>query len=493
MMRDLPGKYLQYLIAAALAYAAFLVLYASYWIINNPAQMDYIEGPVMDAVLRAANNQPIYTEPSLVYTNLMYTPLYYHVTALLGKLIGLNLMTGRLVSLCSTLLSLVIIFLWLRKESCPRLYAIIGAVTYLAFFEAVNRWFLSARVDALFILLLITGFYAYFCHHTRTGALIGGALLALAFFTKQQALIIALPLLCVGMLYDRRHALYASFSFLGLITIGCAYLEWQSAGWFSFAVFEIPATMPKNWGKFWICLRDNILCSVPILLFFSAILFEKMRHTNMRRQLEYASILVGAIIAAIWSRMHPGGAENSLMPLYAVISVTGVLGLRIALQQNVLPNKASYLLLAIQLCLLVSYPPVDKKLLENQGKIAQMQLDYIRNIPGEVFIPDVQFNQTMAGKTSYSFRMNVFDLIRSTSPKSKMLLKKIRLELADSIRNKRFSAIIVRKNIRLFRLQNYYKLKEKIIEYDQASKLFPAQVDTMVSPNYVYIPITDEP
>ena len=67
--------------------------------VTYPFELEWQEGGMLDHVLRVLAGQPLYVEPSLEFIAFPYTPLYFHVSALACKVLGVGLPALRVVSI----------------------------------------------------------------------------------------------------------------------------------------------------------------------------------------------------------------------------------------------------------------------------------------------------------------------------------------------------------------------------------------------------------
>src|SRR6185295_15046492 len=81
-----------------------------------PLELDYIEGVMMDHVVRLAQGRPIYVEPSLQFVTLAYMPGFATVTSFLARVFGPAFWEPRLVSFAAMTLNAVLVsrILWLE-------------------------------------------------------------------------------------------------------------------------------------------------------------------------------------------------------------------------------------------------------------------------------------------------------------------------------------------------------------------------------------------
>jgi 4-amino-4-deoxy-L-arabinose transferase-like glycosyltransferase len=127
------------------------------------------------------------------FTPFLYPPLYFYLSALAAKFTGFSFFPLRLVSFAASCVSGAAIFAIVRREAQDEFPAFIAASLFFGMFHVTGAWLDLARVDSLFLAFLLLAFY--FARATRpSSAAFAGIFAALAFLTKQTALIACLPL-----------------------------------------------------------------------------------------------------------------------------------------------------------------------------------------------------------------------------------------------------------------------------------------------------------
>lgn len=189
------STFLRYaLLASGAAYiAVFLVL--AFFRIQYPFELEWMEGGSLDHVRRVLAGEKVYVSPSLEFVTFLYTPLYYYVSAAVAKATGVGFLPLRLVSFASTLGSFLIIFLMVRRETGSAFSGALASCLFAATFQISGAWFDLARVDSLFLFLLLAGLYLFRLSASPKSYVLAGALISLAYFTKQTAIIICLPVM----------------------------------------------------------------------------------------------------------------------------------------------------------------------------------------------------------------------------------------------------------------------------------------------------------
>jgi hypothetical protein len=141
----------------------------------------------------ASRNGTLYPSvDSLISNN--YPPISFHLVALVGRLLGDNVIAGRLVSLASLGVIVLAAFLWLRTTGSARRIALAGAafvltafVSYGGNYIAMNDPQMLAHAFMLSALVILWRF-----DFSRRAVIAGAVLVLLGGFTKH--LLIPLPL-----------------------------------------------------------------------------------------------------------------------------------------------------------------------------------------------------------------------------------------------------------------------------------------------------------
>ncbi len=186
-------KYLRYLIVIASFLFIAMFGYITISRIAYPYELEWMESGSLVQAARVLAGEPLYTEPSIQYVPFIYTSLYLYLSALFIKLFGFGFFALRAVSLLATTGSVYLIYQMVKSKTGNILPAVLSAGLFAAAFPYSGGWFDIARVDSLFLfLLLLAGWLIY---QNRDGTLfLAGVSLALAYFTKQTALVVILIL-----------------------------------------------------------------------------------------------------------------------------------------------------------------------------------------------------------------------------------------------------------------------------------------------------------
>lgn len=399
--------------------------------LHYPFHLEWMEGQTIDVIQRVADGKSLYVEPSLEYVPFIYTPFYYYAAAFVAWFTGVDFFPARLLSFVSALGCGALIWAWIRKEGGHWTHAAIAAGIFFATYPLSGRWFDIARVDSLFLFLTLLGLFLYF-HYSRF-AILTGLVMALAFFTKQAALLVVLPVLIAGIFIDLKQALITSVTLASALLFGIAILDWGSEGWFHFYAFEIPVGHPpakEIWPQFWGREMLGALGGLCVLALLALWLYRY----GPKRGVLYLMLALGFVGGSFIMRLHSYSYLNVLMPAHVALALLAGLALRL--------DKPWVLLVALAQMATLVYDPTKFLPSPNAIDIGNRFLKDIAQIEGDIFMPEFQFVQTRAGKKSYAFGMAAFDLFRADLKDKNDIKDKLQGELKRAILERRFAAIM---------------------------------------------------
>ena len=450
---------------AALILASLFILsfvYVAFLSMGYPFHIEWMEGHMLDAVQRVRDGKGIYVEPSLEFIPYLYTPYYYYAVAFVSLFTGVDFFAARLLSTLSALGVGGILYFWVKREGGSWLHGIIAAGLFFATYKLSGRWLDLSRIDSLFLLLTLGGLYAFFHWQGRRGELAAAGLLAAAFFTKQSALIAVAPVMAVFLFLEPRRTLFTGSVMAALIVAGVALLHFNSNGWSSFYMFELPSYHRFD-GRyiysFWTkgLPRPQV---VVILLSLLALLY--MWSRDRRKALRYAGLLTGLILCSYIMRINSWSYINVYIPAHAVLALFTGLSLPFLAQSKQKILQLCWPLLISAHFLSLTYNP--NQLIPSDEARAEGEkfLKDLAQVQGDVFIPDLQFVQTRIGKKSYAFGMAAFDIFNTDLGDKNYLRGQLRGELSSAIRDGKFDAIMPGKVTRLPERKRQYIYKETL-------------------------------
>lgn len=381
-----------------------------------PYELEWIEGAKIDQMRWILAGKPLYGPPDIHFIPFAYTPLFFYLSAWLMRWMGVGFAAPRLISILSTSGSLLFIYLIVHQDDNQPIAGIIAAGTYAACFALTGAWMDLAKVDSLFMLLILAAFYTSRAKRGVIMEVTSGVLFALAYFTKQLALPVILIYAPISIAISRGKTwlIWLTTFALGIGTF--SIMDYSSQGWFSFYTIKALTghALVSGWLVFWKLLLSKMWPAMLLILVYLFYSQEKAlpwqwkwsEHTWYCLGFSLALILTSwSIFFKIWTY------NNDLLPACAGIAVLTGLGAREAFTRIraklVFPKPvrpffetAIISLIFIQfVCLL--YNPIE--LIPNSKTYQKTDkfISRMANLPGEVFSYSHGFVNYLAGKTTY--------------------------------------------------------------------------------------------
>jgi hypothetical protein len=402
--------------------------------LDYPYPLESMEGGSVDVVDRVVRGLPIYSAPSPEYVPYIYTPLYYWVVALVARVVGVDFFAARLVSFAA--IAMVGVFVWLlvRRESDHSLFALAAVGLFFGTFTASDRWFHVARVDSLFLMWLIAALYVLRRGSGVTSAVLAGALLWLAFATKQTALVCAAIALPVMALDSWRRPAIAAAAMALLVAASTAIMAVRTDGWFTFYVFRLTRDQGIDWPMLYRFWSHDIIKVMPLALVG---LGAAIVGRGWRSRIWLLGACAGLIATSWLARANVGGAGNALMPAYAALAVAMPLGLARwwTTDRGRLIAAAA---LAFQLAMLLHRPDAAIPTAADRAA-GDHFVSFLRGIDGDVVVFSQRFVPARAGKKSYGLDASAIDLLTSTR---KDVSEKFRRDVVAELKSGRVAGVI---------------------------------------------------
>ncbi|HWW43621.1 MAG TPA: hypothetical protein VN180_00990 [Acidimicrobiia bacterium] len=311
-------------LVAALAFIAcyLAVAFARF---NYPYPLEWLEGGELLAVQRVLHGQALYGAPSIRYTPFLYTPLYYYVSAGAAWLFGLHLSTLRLVSIASSFVAFGAVGTLVWLETKNRWAAVCAVGMLAATFRLGGAWLDLARVDTLFLALLLVGLVLVRQTRTWRIAVLAGLVLAASFFAKQSALLPAIAVLPFLWRRDRRLAVVYGATFGGTLAAVTLGVDRATGGWFSQYTLRLAgqhALITGEYVGFW---THDLLRPLVLALVVGGVGLWTYRRGEPGWF--WIPVTGGLVLASYSARLHSGGYNNVLLPAYAAVAIVVGLGL----------------------------------------------------------------------------------------------------------------------------------------------------------------------
>jgi len=441
------------LLVVALGFVAVYVLIALRRI-GYPYELNWVEGAMVDGARRVIDGQSLYTEPSLGFTADIYPPLYYVVSGAASYVLGTGFLAPRLVSFLASLGVFFLVYLLVSRETGNRRAGVLGACLFAATFQIGGAWFDLARVDSLYLLLLLGAVVLARFSTSSRGVVAAAACLVLAYLTKQPALFVTPALALYLWRRDRRLSLIFAGAFaigwLGSAVIANALTD----GWYRYYVLELPQQHPWLPSALRTFFTDDLLPPMSIAILVT-LFFLGSRATSSSSSSErpdhalwlYLPLGIAMVSSAGVARLHVGGYDNTLLPAYLFLSIGFGLGVGEALartavaspREGALLRSLLYCACLLQFALLV-YNPLGQ--IPDSGDVAagDRTVAAIKRLPGPVFIPFHPDYAVAAGKPSHGHAAFLHDVLRGHPSNARTQLQR---SIAETLDARCFGAVVL--------------------------------------------------
>ncbi len=482
------------LTAGLVSYFVLAFLYISISRMGYMFTLEWLEGASLIQVHRLLAGQPLYVQPTFEYVPLIYSPLYFYVSALFARLIGFGFLPLRLVSFLSTIGSVVMVYLIVRKYTANLYVSLMAAGSLLALYRISDTWFDLARVDMLAVFLTLLCIYL-----VQAGSLLRLALAAIAIslacITKQTYWILVPPILVYALFLHGKKALTMIVATV-VISLGThLLLDRLYYGWYSFFVYSagfgqgssiLAGGLVHFFQAYWI---DAVLKIVPIM-FLLSVLYFVLRFRAYRATLGVLALSAGMIVLSWLGILNKGGYSNVLIPSYIIFLIGAWLSIAAVMQDGAVSNLARagiLLVYSLQLVLLL-YPIAPQIPTVQDRKAGQAIVQDIRAQAGPVYVPFDNYLTLYAGKEPFAGFGSLGDLNQLPGGIGKRDWNRINTQLRDMIRNRAFSLIILDENADWGSAERYYQsyYQPSPINYDQDA-FFPV-AGWQIRPGFRYTP-----
>lgn len=474
--------------------ALYLVLYLGVALarIGYPFELEWMEGASVDSVSRVLNGQPLYAAPGVEYVAPIYGPIYFYASALVSMVFGVGFFPLRLVSLLASLGCFAVIYGFVKRETGDRFAAVLGAGLFAATFDATGSWFDLARVDSLYLFLLLLGLYLVRFHPSPRGYIAAGIVLSLSLLTKQTALVTIAFILLYCLLSQPRYTLYLLAAMALLIGGSTLLYDFATNGWYSYFMLD----MAEEQGivgtallGFW---QGDLAVLLLAVLLMLVVIYRQLASQSFIQARFYALLAVGMLIASWLMRLHSGGWVNGLFPAYAALALFLGLGvsLIVRLVRDLPIDRRSPVVVALYLACLVQfvgllYDPSPRIPTEQDRQAGSALIQHLSRVEGDILFVGHGYYAALAGKPGYQFGWSMNVLGGSSSPNALALTGAIN----DAIAQQRFGVIVADNATFLHEdfeaaLETYYEME--LLPYVGTEFLPVTGMETR--PTYLYTP-----
>lgn len=477
-------------VALAVGASLFVAVYVVVALLRlpHPFELEWLEGGSLAQVQRILDGQPVYARPTLDYVAFPYPPLFYYAAAALSAVTGPGFVPLRVVSFASSLGCLAVLFVMVRRETGRTLPGLLAAGLFAATYRAAGSWLDVGRVDSLYLFLVLLAAHVARFGRTALSQAGAGALLALAFFTKQVAVLPALGLCAHHLLWRRRHAPALMGAFvMGTVALTLA-TDWTTAGWFTWHVFRPHGLLSHRFVTFW--ARD--LVPVVPLACAAAALYALTRGAAPEARRFHLTFAAAMVATGLVSRMIIGAWLNALLPAYAGLAL--LFGLAFQQAREQLPaagdprraglEAALLAAAALQLVMLAGNPWASVPTTADR-EAGDRLLARISGVGGHVLVPSHPYLAARATGRGHAHAMAVGDLFYfGRGP----ILLELERDMREALCRRRFSAVVTNGTWRYeAELERHYDARP----LDELGQAFWPVTGARTRPARLYLPRGD--
>jgi len=479
-----------------------IVLALSIMRLAYPYEIEWMEGAMMDHVVRILDGKPIYTAPSIDFVAWLYPPLYYYIVAAVAKLTGVGFLSGRIVSFASSVVTALSLGYITKRLSGERIIAFLTIALYFATYHATGFYFDIVRNDAFFTMLIVACALAALSLPRRFGLIASAIILCAAFLTKQQAIFFFPALTLWYWLRNRKHGIAFGLIAVGLSFAALLFLSHFTNGWSTYYLFRIPSAKQADFSviRMFDVFPDFALGSfsvsfiaVLILIFLKgrgAVPSENSMRTFFASDAGLIVMMAfSALAAGAVSLGNEGGYRNVMMPFVAF--VIPALPAAICQLRAFRPEFSRYIYLPVLFQFAALYfNPLSQKMLIASAHQRRGGDEFMRDlaaIPGEVFIPYHGYITRQAGKQSHSHILAAIDVLRMHDTTA----KRLQAEFDSAYSQHRFSAIILEESdtFRTDTTVDHYTFSRRMLA--EPNVYLTRVADGSTRPEFVFVPSID--
>ena len=462
-------------------------------------ELDWIEGGLVDHVYRMVNGLPLYCEPTVEYVPFVYTPLFFYLSTIVAFFTGVGFLPLRLVSFACSILSMLLLYSMVHRETRSRFASLLTIGIYCSCFAITGALYDTGRVDSLVLFLILMVFYLYrYSKGLFFNILIGFTIVA-AFLTKQYGITIFIPLIIYSIIVNWKRGLTILVSTI-VFLVGITYVQdIFYHGWYSYWTLILPFFVFNTTYEFSRLLfywTQDIMGVLPISLLMMICYFIFTNYKKENNQVFYLIIALSLILGSMPNRLILYGVLNAVTPTYVALalmtglSISKIYGLINNIEKVDVRNRItifilSGLIIQFAMCLYSPrvYIPTQNDILDRNAIVTMT-----RNANGDVFNPCRGYYNSLAEKNTSAHLGALIDIIQIVNDP---VGEKLRNEFIEKIQKQEYSMMVLNKfwivtlpDMHKIIEQYYYKpesTKENMTEY--VLKNGKANMET-----YIYMP-----
>ncbi len=480
---ELPDK-------VAAAGKVLLVLFAFYYLaaffilglmmIFAPFECDWLESVHLTQIHRWLAGHPLYTAPSLEYTSTIYPPLYIYVSSFFVYLFGESYASARFVSFLSVIGTEVVLGAMVWKKTHSGFAALLAAGFYAGMYGVVSFFYTTARIDSLYVFLILLFFYTICIAVEKGGLTIMLTVVAAvaAVLTKQTAVVVVFAL-CLWCLSLRNNHARVTVVLCTITVLASQMIPLLTGNpWFFYYLYEVPSAHPILLNHLQDFLYQDLFKSLSAGLIVTAFTFYFLfkKPSGKREAFLFLIFFAAMMFAGLAPRIKIGGNVNNLMPIIAAIALC--CGLAAALLQDAkgwLKVLPVILLICFNIQIAYRPPRIDSNL---AARIHKETIEFFKTLEGPVFAPCHPYSAILAGKNPSAFLGAIYDVSITPGKPGEQL----REELHKALKEKRFRTVVLNNG---FFMQEAFPYAELGATY---RKTDPPKDSALLNRLVIYVP-----
>lgn len=404
------------LLAAFGSLCLLLLVVGSRW--NYPYELEWIEGSVLQHVVRVLQGKPIYVLPDMEYAPALYTPGYYYLAAGFARVFGVGLPALRALSFSASFLSAFFIAGSVWTVTASRLAALLAGLLWATVFRFTGFWFDIARVDSVWVCCLMAALFCLLrCWKQPTflpNLILAAMFLALSVMVKQSSLIL-LPFLMTAIFCwcGLRMAMIFSAIAVLLLAAFVGSMQYQSDGLFWFYTIAMAPNHGTTKGFPGYFFFGDLLFAIPVFVYLGMYFLHRIRlDVGGRHALGLLAIFLGFFWMGFSSRFYIGGYLNGVMPLDFMLVLFAACGFFLFINHSVVPWKKWMLTFWLVLNIGYSaYLPAAKIPTAADRAYGDALVARIRAVQGRVCLTRHGYLAFLAGKDFCAHETQLTDIV----------------------------------------------------------------------------------
>lgn len=409
-------------------------------LLSYPYDWEQTEGDHLNYASLISKGQPIYSDNNqLPMLFILYPPGYHILYASLIKIFGETLLIGRIISLLSIVLIILIIYWVIVSETNNKKLALISSGIFLSS-KLIMSQLPFGRVNALYISLTLLGIYLVWKMEKTNEYnwyyyLIISLIFMISIYTKQLAMI---PfLLCIIYLLFKKPLtaiIITSLTFIfSLLTL--ILLQYLTKGWFINNIITIPSAQSSYGFRF--ILGMVFFAFINCIILFILAIMSTIDSLRKSKKISIWTIYLfsGMMIIMLFG-WNSGATEDYIAPfMIATIICAAIFYNQLSINWKIIVIPFIILQIIIQISLFgIFYDNIDTKYKQNALYVANR----ISNTTGDVLTERFVTFNIKANKKVW-VEASVLKLLENSSVWDDY-------ELTKSIQNHKYTLILANCN-----------------------------------------------